>query len=134
MIEFYNLLLCLCLCLFYVYVKELDASTPQLPSPRVNRDKKVSHYLRSLYVQCDPSTTYQHPDKRRYLKFKKNTNTEYVFLCMYNTPLICVTFKYRRLVSLFFNANAAFFKHFETKSYQLKDDVSQLFLIFNYLA
>ena len=78
MIEFYNLLLCLCL--FYVYVKELDASTPQLPSPRVNRDKKVSHYLRSPYVQCDPSATYQQPDKKRYMKFKKDQNAEYVYL------------------------------------------------------
>ena len=36
-----------------------------------------------------------------------------VFLYMYNAPLICVTFKYRRFVSLVFNANAAFFKYFE---------------------
>ena len=80
MIEFYNLLLCLCLCLFDVYVKELDASTPQLPSPRVNRDKKVSQYLRSPYVRCNPSATYQQPNKRRYSKFKKDPNAEYVYL------------------------------------------------------
>ena len=58
----------------------------------------------------------------------------FVFLCMYNAPLIYVTFKCRRFVGLLFNADTAFFKHFEAKSYQLENDVSQLFLIFNYLA
>ena len=58
----------------------------------------------------------------------------FVFLCMYNVPLICVTFKCRRFVGLLFNVDAAFFKYFEAKSYQLEDDVNQLFLIFNYLA
>ena len=53
---------------------------------------------------------------------------------MYNAPLICVTFKCRQFVGLVFNADAAFFKKFEAKSYQLEDDVSQLFLIFNYLT
>ena len=59
--------------------------------------------------------------------------TSNVFLCMYNAPLIFVTFKCRRFVGFLFNADATFFKRFEAKSYQLEDDVSQLFLIFNYL-
>ena len=66
--------------------------------------------------------------------FSPSQLTLNVFLCMYNAPLICVTSKCRRFVGLVFNADAAFFKHFEAKSYQLEDDVSQLFLIFNYLA
>ena len=57
-----------------------------------------------------------------------------VFRCMYNALLICVTFKCRRYVGLVFNVDASFFKNFETTTYQLKDEVSQLFLIFNYLA
>ena len=57
-----------------------------------------------------------------------------VFRCMYNALLICMTFKCRRYVGLDFNVDASFFKNFEAKTYQLKDDVSQLFLIFNYLA
>ena len=48
--------------------------------------------------------------------------------------LILTSFKCKRLVGLVFNVDATFFKKFEAKSYQLKDDVSQLFLIFNYLA
>ena len=57
-----------------------------------------------------------------------------VFRCMYNALLICVTFKCRRYVGLIFNVDASFFKNFETTTYQLEDEVSQLFLIFNYLA
>ena len=66
--------------------------------------------------------------------FSPSQLTSNVFLCMYNATLICVTFKCRRFVGLLFNADAVFFKNFEAKSYQLEDDVSQLFLIFNYLA
>ena len=57
-----------------------------------------------------------------------------VLLCIYNAPLICVTFKYRRFIGLVFNANAEFFKKFEAKFCQLEDNVSKLFLILNYLA
>ena len=57
-----------------------------------------------------------------------------VFRCMYNALLICVTFKCRRYVGLVFNVDASFFKNFEATTYQLEDEVSQLFLIFNYLA
>ena len=57
-----------------------------------------------------------------------------VLLCMYNAPLICVIFKCRRFVGLVFNVDATFFKKFEAKSCQLKNDVSKLFLIFNYLT
>ena len=53
---------------------------------------------------------------------------------MYNDPLICVTFKCRRFVGLILNANAEFFKKFESKSTQLEDYVSKLFIILNYLA
>ena len=57
-----------------------------------------------------------------------------VVICMYNAPLICVTFKCRRFVGLIFNVDADFFKKFEAKSSQLEDHVSKLFLILNYLA
>ena len=57
-----------------------------------------------------------------------------VLLCMYNTPLICMTFKCKRFVDLVFNADVEFFKKFEAESCQLEDDVGKLFLIFNYLA
>ena len=56
-----------------------------------------------------------------------------VVICMYNAPLICLTFKCRRFVGLVFNANVEFFKKFKSKSCQLENDVSK-FLILNYLA
>ena len=56
-----------------------------------------------------------------------------MFMFMYNALLICVTFKCRRYVGLVFNVDASFFKNFEATTYQLEDEVSQLFLIYNNL-
>ena len=56
-----------------------------------------------------------------------------MFMFMYNALLICVTFKCRRYVGLVFNVDASFFKKFEATTYQLEDEVSQLFLIYNNL-